>query len=170
MELNGKTVLVLGLARTGQACARFLTEQGANVWVSDLRGEEALKSELASLAGLPIGYHLGGEEKSWLDGVDCVIPSPGVPMDHGLLKEAAARQIPVLSEIELAFRFFHAPLVAITGTNGKSTTTTLIGAMLKAQGKRVFLGGNLGAPFIGATTGDWDWGVTEISSFQLEWV
>ncbi len=170
MELNGKTVLVLGLARTGQACARFLAEQGANVWVSDLRGQDALKSELDSLAGLPIGYHLGGEEKSWLDGVDCVIPSPGVPMDHGLLQEAAARQIPVMSEIELAFRFFHGPLVAITGTNGKSTTTTLIGAMLKAQGKRIFLGGNLGAPFIGAATGDWDWGVTEISSFQLEWV
>ena len=170
MELKGKTVLVLGAARTGQACARFLAGQGAIVWISDLRGEHELKSELDSLAGLPIGYHLGGEEKRWLDGVDCVIPSPGVPMDNVLLKEATARRIPVLSEIELAFRFFRAPLVAITGTNGKSTTTTLIGAMLKAQGKKVFLGGNLGAPFIGAMTEDWDWGVTEISSFQLEWV
>jgi UDP-N-acetylmuramoylalanine--D-glutamate ligase len=87
MELNGKKIWFSALARTGQACARFLAGQGANVWVSDLRGEEALKSELDSLAGLPIGYHLGGEEKSWLDGVDCVIPSPGVPMDNGLLRK-----------------------------------------------------------------------------------
>ncbi len=170
MELSGKTVLILGLARTGQACARFLAGQGAIVWASDLRGERELKAELDSLAGLPIGYHLGGEEKRWLDGVNWVIPSPGVPMDNVLLREAKARRIPVLSEIELAFRFFRAPLVAITGTNGKSTTTTLIGEMLKAQGKKIFLGGNLGAPFVGATDGDWDWGVTEISSFQLDWV
>ncbi|HYA28750.1 MAG TPA: UDP-N-acetylmuramoyl-L-alanine--D-glutamate ligase, partial [Acidobacteriota bacterium] len=81
-----------------------------------------------------------------------------------------ARRIPVLSEIELAYRFFRAPLIAITGTNGKSTTTTLIGAMLKAEGKKTFVGGNLGAPFIGAVADDWDWGVVEISSFQLEWV
>jgi UDP-N-acetylmuramoylalanine--D-glutamate ligase len=76
----------------------------------------------------------------------------------------------VLSEIELAYRFFRAPLVAISGTNGKSTTTTLIGAMFKAEGKNIFLGGNLGAPFIGALNGSWDWGVVEVSSFQLEWV
>ena len=87
-----------------------------------------------------------------------------------MLREAVARQIPVLSEIELAQRFFRAPLIAITGTNGKSTTTTLIGAMLKADGKKMFLGGNLGAPFIGAIEDQWDWGVVEISSFQLEWV
>ncbi|HVO93696.1 MAG TPA: UDP-N-acetylmuramoyl-L-alanine--D-glutamate ligase, partial [Terriglobales bacterium] len=159
-----------GLARTGQACARFLAGQGANVWVSDLRGEQELKAELQGLSGLPIGYRLGGEDQRWLAGIDYVIPSPGVAMDNALLKEATARRIPVLSEIELACRFFRAPLVAITGTNGKSTTTTLIGAMLKAQGKEVFLGGNLGAPFIGAVAEEWDWGVLEISSFQLEWV
>jgi len=170
MELRGKTVLVLGLARTGRECARFLVGQGAKVWVSDMRSANELKAEMDSLVGLPIGYRLGGEDKNWLDGVDYVIPSPGVPMENELLKEATARGIPVLSEIEFAFRFFGAPLVAITGTNGKSTTTTLIGEMLKAAGKKVFLGGNLGAPFIGSTTDKWDWGVVEISSFQLEWV
>ena len=125
---------------------------------------------MAALSDLSLTYRLGGEEKSWLDGMDYVVPSPGVPRENLLLREALARKIPVLSEIELAYRYFTAPLVAITGTNGKSTTTTLIGKMLQADGKKVFLGGNLGAPFIGAATGSWDWGVIEISSFQLEWV
>ena len=150
MDLNGKKVLVIGLARTGRECARFLARQGAQVSVSDLRGAEALKPEMDALAGLPISFRLGGEETSWLDAMDYVVPSPGVPMDNLMLREAVARHIPVLSEIELAYRFFRAPLIAITGTNGKSTTTTLIGAMLKADGRKTFLGGNLGAPFIGA--------------------
>ena len=138
--------------------------------VSDLRAADALKPEMDALAGLPISFRLGGEETSWLDDMDYVVPSPGVPMDNVMLREAVARHIPVLSEIELAQRFFRAPLIAITGTNGKSTTTTLIGAMLKADGRKTFLGGNLGAPFIGAVEDQWDWGVVEISSFQLEWV
>ena len=170
MELKGKRVLVLGLARTGGECARFLVHEGAQVVVSDLRNEEALKPEMTRLAGLPLDYRLGGEECAWLEGVDLVVPSPGVPQQNRLLQEACGRKIPVVSEIELAFRFFRAPLAAITGTNGKSTTTTLVGEMFKASGRKVFVGGNLGAPFIGAVTGDWEWGVVEISSFQLEWV
>jgi UDP-N-acetylmuramoylalanine--D-glutamate ligase len=170
MDLKGKKVLVIGLARTGRECARFLAEREAHVLVSDLRSGEELKVEIAALAGLPIDYHFGAAAASMLDGADYVVPSPGVPMTHLLLQEAQARRIPVLSEIELACRFFRAPLVAITGTNGKSTTTTLIGKMLQADGRKTFLGGNLGAPFIGAVSGDWDWGVVEISSFQLEWV
>ncbi|HEY2919963.1 MAG TPA: UDP-N-acetylmuramoyl-L-alanine--D-glutamate ligase [Candidatus Binatia bacterium] len=170
MVLRGKKVLVIGLARTGSECARFLAQQGASVLISDLRPEEELKPAMEALAGLPIGYHLGGEDKSWLAGTDYVVPSPGVAMENLLLREAVALHIPILSEIELASRFFRAPLVAITGTNGKSTTTTLVGEMMKAGGQTIFLGGNLGAPFIGAVSDDWDWGVVEISSFQLEWV
>ena len=170
MELKGKTVLVLGLARTGSECARFLINEGARVAVSDLRNEQELKPEMTRLAGLPIRYLLGGEEREWLTGVDLVVPSPGVPEDNRLLQEAAKQRIPVLSEIELAYRFFRAPLMAITGTNGKSTTTSLVGEMLKASGRKVFVGGNLGAPFIGALSGDWEWGIIEVSSFQLEWV
>lgn len=138
--------------------------------VSDLRPEAELKDEVKSLAGLPIRYFFGAEERRWLEAMDCVIPSPGVAAENPLLSEAAASGIPVLSEIELAYRFFRAPLVAVTGTNGKSTTTTLIGEMVKAGGRKVFVGGNLGTPFIGAVSGEWDWGVLEISSFQLEWV
>lgn len=170
MELKGKKVLVIGLARTGRECARFLVDQGASVTVSDLRPEAELKDEVNSLAGLPIRYFFGAEERRWLEGIDCVIPSPGVAAENPLLSEAAASGIPVLSEIELAYRFFRAPLVAVTGTNGKSTTTTLIGEMVKAGGQKVFVGGNLGTPFIGAVSGEWDWGVLEISSFQLEWI
>jgi UDP-N-acetylmuramoylalanine--D-glutamate ligase len=135
-----------------------------------LRSAEELNVERAALSGLPIRFHCGDAATSQLDGMDYVVPSPGVPMTHLLLQEAQARRIAVLSEVELAYRFFRAPLVAITGTNGKSTTTTLIGKMLQADGKKTFLGGNLGAPFIGAVSQDWDWGVVEISSFQLEWV
>ncbi|MGH7794733.1 MAG: UDP-N-acetylmuramoyl-L-alanine--D-glutamate ligase [Candidatus Binatia bacterium] len=169
MDLAGKNFLVIGLARTGGECARFLVRRGAKVWLSDLRRAEDLKPEMTNLAGLEVGYRLGGEEASWLDGIDYVVPSPGVPRENFLLQQATDREIPVLSEIELAYRFFGAPLVAITGTNGKSTTTTLIGKMIQASGQKVFLGGNLGTPFVGALGADWDWGVVEISSFQLEW-
>ena len=170
MELSGKRVLVMGLARTGSECARFLARRGAKVLVSDLRPAEELKEAMAALAGVPVEYRLGGEDRNWLAGIDYVIPSPGVAMENPLLIEAVARGIPILSEIELAYRFFRAPLIAITGTNGKSTTTSLVGEILKVAGQRVFLGGNLGAPFIGALADEWDWGVVEISSFQLEWV
>jgi UDP-N-acetylmuramoylalanine--D-glutamate ligase len=162
--------MVLGLARTGIAAARFLAENGAAVIVSDRRSEAELTLETAALAGVPVHYFLGGEDPASLDGVDLIVPSPGVPQDNPLLNEAARRGIGILSEIELGYRFVGAPLVAITGTNGKSTTTSLIGAMLKAAGAKVFVGGNIGAPLIGFAGQKWDWGIVEISSFQLEWV
>ena len=77
MELKGKKALVIGLARTGRECARFLTQQGAKVWISDLRGAAELGQEMAALADLSLSYHLGGEKKNWLDGMDYVVPSPG---------------------------------------------------------------------------------------------
>jgi UDP-N-acetylmuramoylalanine--D-glutamate ligase len=170
MDLKGKKVMVLGLARTGSAAARFLVRQGADVLVSDCRKEAELQRETAALAGLPVRYFLGGEDPAWLDGVDLVIPSPGVPQVNPLLREASRRGVEILSEIELASRFIRAPLIAITGTNGKSTTTALAGEMLKAGGFNIFIGGNIGAPLIGFAGGSWDWGVVEVSSFQLEWV
>ncbi|MGH7826011.1 MAG: UDP-N-acetylmuramoyl-L-alanine--D-glutamate ligase [Candidatus Binatia bacterium] len=170
MDLGGKKVMVLGLARTGSETARFLIAQGAEVIVSDLRSEPELRQEMEALDGLPIRYLLGGQEPSWMAEVDYLIPSPGVPKENPLLREALQRGRSILSEIELAARFIRAPFIAITGTNGKSTTTTLIGEILKASGGKVFVGGNLGAPMIGFAVRDWDWGVAEISSFQLEWV
>jgi UDP-N-acetylmuramoylalanine--D-glutamate ligase len=170
MELKGKKFLVLGLARTGKACARFLVNRGATVSVSDLRSGAELQEKMTDLKGIAHSYFLGGEDRQALAGVNYVIPSPGVPADNPLLRDAVARRIAVLSEIEIAYRFLAAPLVAITGTNGKSTTTTLVGEMLKAGGKKVFIGGNIGTPLIEFVSGEWEWGVVEISSFQLEWV
>ena len=162
--------MVLGLARTGRDTARFLAQQGAIVLVSDLRPAADLQAELNALAGLPIQYHLGGEDLNWLEGVDIVVPSPGVPMNNLLLQKALQRGVEIISEIELAYRSLSLPLIAVTGTNGKSTTTTLIGEILKANGTRTFVGGNLGMPLIGCGPDNWDWGVVEVSSFQLEWV
>ena len=170
MEFRGKKVLVVGLARTGLECARFLLNQGAKVTVSDLRSATDLIDEIESLKGLPVDYLLGREQRHWLDAVDLVVPSPGVPRENPLLQEASNRGIGILSEVEVAYRFLRFPLIAITGTNGKSTTTTLVGLMLKAHTSRVFIGGNIGAPLIGFVAGDWEWGVVEISSFQLEWI
>ena len=93
---------------------------------------------------------LGAEDASWLDGVDLVVTSPGVPRDSILLRAATERGIPVIGEIELASRFLNAPIAAITGTNGKSTVVVLLGEILKAAGRRTFVGGNLGTPLIEA--------------------
>ena len=170
MDVEGKKVMVLGLARTGIAAARFLAERGADVTVSDRRTEADLAREIAGLGDAPIDLRLGGEDSAWLENIDILIPSPGVPQENPLLQAAARRGIEILSEIELGYRFMRAPLIAITGTNGKSTTTSLIGAMLKAAGANAFVGGNIGAALIGFAGKDWDWGVVEVSSFQLEWV
>ena len=163
-------MLVVGLGRTGRDSARFLAQQGARVLVSDFRSAAELRSEINELSDLAIEYQLGEAHADDLAGVDYVIPSPGVARENILLQKASAWRIPILSEIELAYRFSCAPIIAITGTNGKSTTTTLVGEILRAAGKRVFIGGNLGVPFISAVSNEWDWIVLEISSFQLEWV
>jgi len=170
VELKGKRVLVVGLGRTGRDSARFLAQQGARVLVSDFRSAAELRSEINELSDLAIEYQLGEAHADDLAGVDYVIPSPGVARENILLQKASAWRIPILSEIELAYRFSCAPIIAITGTNGKSTTTTLVGEILRAAGKKVFIGGNLGVPFISAVSNEWDWIVLEISSFQLEWV
>ena len=113
---------------------------------------------------------VGTEEEILLNGIDLVVPSPGVPCTASLLVAARQRGIPVWSEIELAFRFLRAPVLAVTGTNGKSTTTTLLGEFLREHGQRVFVGGNLGTPLLDAANGEYEVSVAEVSSFQLEWV
>ena len=170
MELEGRKILVLGLARTGLAVARFLAQRGARVVGADAREDDGMRQARSELSRLSAACHLGPEKTAWLDGVDAVVPSPGVPQDNTLLVEAARRGIEVLSEIELAARLGRTPMVAITGTNGKTTTTRLVAGILEAAGLRVFAGGNIGKPLIEYVDGIWDWGVVEVSSFQLEWV
>ena len=159
MELEGKKILVLGLARTGLAVARFLARRGARVVGADARADDAMGQVRSELSRLSAACHLGPEETVWLDGVEAVVPSPGVPRDNPLLAEAARRGIEVLSEIELAARFNRTPMVGITGTNGKTTTTRLVAAILEAAGLRVFAGGNIGQPLIEHGGRNWDWGV-----------
>ncbi len=170
MDVIGKNVLVIGLGRTGRSVARFLVSQGGHVCVSENRTGDALASALARLDGLPVEVRPETDPELILRGIDLVIPSPGVPATAPLLTAAVSRKVPIWSEIELAFRFLSCPILAVTGTNGKSTTTTLLGEMLRQSGRRVFIGGNLGTPLIEAAETPYDVAVAEISSFQLEWV
>ncbi|HZV83240.1 MAG TPA: UDP-N-acetylmuramoyl-L-alanine--D-glutamate ligase [Geobacteraceae bacterium] len=172
MELVNKKILVVGLAKTGVATARFLARSGAKVTVTDLRTEAALTQQLAELAGLGIRYVLGRHEERDFTGTELIVVSPGVPQDHPLLRSAKGAGAQIISEIELASRFIDAPLVAITGTNGKTTTTTIAGELFKASGFATYVGGNIGDPLIELVESGVrvERVVVEISSFQMEWV
>jgi UDP-N-acetylmuramoylalanine--D-glutamate ligase len=172
MELKNKHILVVGLARTGVSVARFLVSRGAVVTVTDMRTSEQLSEQMAALAGLPIIWELGQHNDASFTGSDLIVVSPGVPMDlpQLILATKAGRQ--VISEIELASVFINSPLVAITGTNGKTTTTTLVGEIFKQCGFATYVGGNIGDPLIELVESGQlvDRVAAEISSFQLEWI
>lgn len=170
MELNRKNVLVVGLGMTGLATARFLQNRGAQVVVTDMASEKALEASVQELHRLGIRTELGGHCRDSFLSVDLIVLSPGVPHTHDYLEAARLKGIPVIGEIELAFRFVRDPVIAITGTNGKTTTTSLLGEMLKQCGMQVFVGGNIGNPLIGLVDREEraDWIVLEISSFQLD--
>lgn len=155
--------LVYGLGLSGQAAARFLLARGVEVFAIDARKPEAL-GELAT--GLQL---LSGEPETLPVAVDAVVVSPGVPMDKPLLADARRRSVPVIAEVELAFPFLDGPVIGITGSNGKSTTTALCGAMLQAAGRPVEVCGNIGEPLVGKVEGPEGRAfVVELSSFQIE--
>ncbi len=162
----------MGLAKTGVASARFLAQQGARVTATDMRDETALATVLSELAGLDIRFVLGHHDEADFTAADLVVVSPGVPQEHPLLRKTTEAGVAVVSEIELASRFITAPLVAITGTNGKTTTTTLAGELFRANGFSTYVGGNIGDPLIDlpASGEPVERAVAEISSFQLEWI
>jgi UDP-N-acetylmuramoylalanine--D-glutamate ligase len=168
LKVADRRFLVVGAGKTGHSVAAFLARHGGQVRVAE-RSPNKLNA-----AAFPAGtdVRVGDDAATLLRGVDAVIPSPGVPRSHVLLQRALVQCIPVLSEIELAARFLTCPILAVTGTNGKSTTTTLLGAMLREAGMRVFVGGNLGTPLIDACAAESEYqaAVVEVSSFQLEWV
>ena len=164
-----RRALVVGCRRTGRAVAALLAARGAKVRVADARSTDALGSDGAPLPD-GVELRLGEDGPHLLDGVDLVVPSPGVPREAPILRAALAAGVPVVSEIELASRLLAAPIVAVTGTNGKSTTTTLVGLALARAGRRPFVGGNLGTPLVEAVGRDVGVAVAEVSSFQLEWV
>lgn len=172
--VKDKKVTVVGLGKSGRAAARLLDREGAVVTVTDRRPAGELGESMAALEGLPIRYRVGGHPAEAFRGADLIVISPGVPVEAiSHVGAARKRGVPVIGEIELGYRFANAPLVGVTGTNGKSTTTSLAGEILKAAGRKVFVGGNLGRPLSEAVTdpetgGEWDWMVVEVSSFQLE--
>jgi UDP-N-acetylmuramoylalanine--D-glutamate ligase len=164
----GKHVIVVGAGCTGLGLARFFLDRGADVTLSDSRRREDIGG-VEELAARGVRFDCGGHDAALMAAADLVAISPGIALDVPAVAGAMAAGVPVLGEIEIAARELAAPMIAITGTNGKSTTTCLVGEILQRWNRRAFVGGNLGTPLIEATrNSDWDWIVAEISSFQLE--
>ncbi len=170
MELNGKRVLVVGLGRSGVASALFLKSQGARVTVSDVKSPEQLREEIPVLLDHGIAVETGGHGERTFQNQDLIVVSPGIPVDAEPIAQARALGQPVIGEIELAAEFLPVPIVAITGSNGKTTTTTLIGEILAAGGLKTLVGGNIGTPAISLVPQATPETVVvlEVSSFQLE--
>jgi UDP-N-acetylmuramoylalanine--D-glutamate ligase len=171
MNVAGQSVLVLGMGRSGLSAARWLAKEGARVTVSEAKAEEALdKALVKDMQSRGIAVETGGHREESFLSADLIVPSPGVPLDMAPLKAAKQKGIPVLGEMALALQQVEAPIVAVTGTNGKSTVTAFLGAMLEAGGMGVFVGGNIGTPlsdFV-AERRQADVVVLEVSSFQLD--
>jgi UDP-N-acetylmuramoylalanine--D-glutamate ligase len=169
-DLRGKRVLVVGLARTGVATALFCAARGAQVTATDSRTEDEIGDAIARLKSAQVTFELGSHrEKTFLD-QDLIVPSPGVPADAPHLQAARAKGVTIWSEIELAYRFLKGRLIGITGSNGKTTTTSLVEHILKTAGMQTILAGNIGTPLIACVEGmtDKTYTVVELSSFQLE--
>ncbi|MBA2339098.1 MAG: UDP-N-acetylmuramoyl-L-alanine--D-glutamate ligase [Pyrinomonadaceae bacterium] len=170
MELDGKKVLVIGAARSGVAAAQFLAERGATVALNDCKPIEEWSEEALALKTKNIGL-LAGDVPVWLlDQLELVVLSPGVPTNLIPVRYAKRAGAEVIGEVELAARFLQGKIVAITGSNGKTTTTTLVSELLKNAGLLTQVGGNIGTPLVSlvATSREDGWTVAEISSFQLE--
>ena len=170
MELKNKRVLVVGLGRSGAASAIFLQEHGAKVTVSDAKSETQLQQEIAALLDRGVSIETGRHGERTFRDQDLIVVSPGVPSDQPQLQHARSLGIPVIGEVELAFRFLKGRILAITGSNGKTTTTTLVGEILAKSGKKTLVGGNIGTPVISLVSQSTpeSFVVLEISSFQLE--
>ncbi|MBW2085211.1 MAG: UDP-N-acetylmuramoyl-L-alanine--D-glutamate ligase, partial [Deltaproteobacteria bacterium] len=171
-DLAGRRVVVVGLARTGLAVAEFLLSQGSEVVATDILPAERLDEQIKTLATRGAVLELGGHQNETFLEADLIVVSPGVPPTIQPLQMALAKGVPVIGELEFASFYVTAPLIAVTGTNGKSTTTALIGEILQAAGRRVFVGGNIGNPLMNAVNSreKFDLAVVEVSSFQLEGV
>ncbi|MEC4677415.1 MAG: Mur ligase family protein, partial [Nitrospirota bacterium] len=162
-KIKGKKVTVVGMGKSGLSAAALLAKEEAEVLIVD---DNALKAPLPLASGIQFKH--GGWNEADLMDAEFVVLSPGVPRSKLPIEVLEKAGIPLISEIELAASRISAPIIAITGTNGKSTTTTLVGQILKNWGLNVFVGGNLGLPLSEAVNSDWDFVVAELSSFQLE--
>ncbi|HME12618.1 MAG TPA: UDP-N-acetylmuramoyl-L-alanine--D-glutamate ligase, partial [Candidatus Acidoferrum sp.] len=169
-ELKGKRVLVVGLARTGAATARFCAARGALVTATDSRSENELSAIAAPLRADGVVCQFGSPTDALFLSQDLIVPSPGVPADLPQLLAARAAGVTVWSEVEMASRFLRGQLLAVTGSNGKTTTTSLVEHTLRSAGFPTILAGNIGTPLIACVDDSHDDTVTvaELSSFQLE--
>ena len=172
MDLKNKRVLVVGLGKSGLSAAMFLRAQGARVTVSDTRSAVALEKEIPALLEAGIMVESGGHGLLTFRRQDLIVVSPGVPMDTPEVKQVVAFGLPVIGELELASRYLQGRVVAITGSNGKTTTTTLVGKIFADAGVPTLVGGNIGLPVIDlvANSTQETVSVLEVSSFQLETV
>ena len=171
MNFEGKKVLVCGMARSGVSAAQCLYELGARVTISDSKAEEKLAEALQPLEGMDIRRCLGDQaQPADLESYDLAVTSPGIPMQAPILRAVQAAGVPLIGELELGAQVSRAPLYAVTGTNGKTTTTTLIGEIFRNLGKTTYVVGNIGYPFTACALrcGEEDVVVAEVSSFQLE--
>jgi UDP-N-acetylmuramoylalanine--D-glutamate ligase len=171
MDFKNKHILVVGLGKSGLSVLRWLIQQGARATVSEIRADSELDPRfLHEARHLEVTLEAGGHRRETFLSADVIVVSPGVPQDMALLSAARKKGIPVLGEMELACRLIDTPMVAVTGTNGKSTVTALLGAILEGAGLKVFVGGNIGTPLIAyAAAGEKaDYAVVEVSSFQLD--
>jgi UDP-N-acetylmuramoylalanine--D-glutamate ligase len=170
LELKGKKVLVVGLGKSGLAAALFLRHQGAQVTVSDVRSAESLAKEIPALLDEGIMVEAGGHGLLTFRRQDLIVVSPGVPLSTPELVQARSFGRPVIGELELAARFLKGNILAITGSNGKTTTTAIAGEILKEGGLATLVGGNIGVPVVSLIEESTDdtWSVLEVSSFQLE--
>ena len=170
MELNNKRVLVVGLGKSGVASALFLKAHGARVTVSDNKSGDELRNEIPALLDHGITVETGGHGERTFREQDLIVVSPGVPVDAPMLQQARSLGEMVIGEIELAAQFLRGPIVAITGSNGKTTTTALTGEIMTAGGLPTLVGGNIGTPAISLVERDKPETVIvlEVSSFQLE--
>jgi UDP-N-acetylmuramoylalanine--D-glutamate ligase len=171
MSVAGKRVLVVGLGISGFWASRWLMEKGAQVTVTESRKKEEVNSEFyADLADRHCGFEMGGHHRETFLNADLIIVSPGVPHTMPFLLEAREKGVPMMGELELASRIIPTPLIAITGTNGKSTVTACLGSLLEKAGVLAYVGGNIGTPLIAYACGEMnaEYLVVEVSSFQLD--
>lgn len=170
LDLAGKRVIVVGLARSGAAACRLLLKQGATVIGADRRGVREIGADLCSLERDGVGLELGEQYLHSLLLADLIVVSPGIDLREPSFQRVREAGIPLIGEVELAYRYSEATLIGITGTNGKSTTTTLLGAILTQAGLPSHVAGNIGTPLCGVapSLAAGEFVVTELSSFQLE--
>ena len=170
MDLKGKKVLVVGLGKSGLAAALFLRHRGAKVTVSDVRSAEALAKDIPALLSEGIMVEAGGHGLLTFRRQDLIVVSPGVPLDTPELVQVKGFGLPIIGELELAARFLKGKILSITGSNGKTTTTALVGEILNGAGLPTLVGGNIGVPVVSLIdeSTDQTWSVLEVSSFQLE--